>query len=71
LPPWRALAIPLAGLAGDLVGRLADVASTLALFAMGMSLRRHLAAGLALGLLKLLGHASAGFAARAARRSRA
>jgi hypothetical protein len=35
LPPWRALGIPFAGLAGDLVGRLADVASTLALSQWG------------------------------------
>jgi predicted permease len=56
---WRGLGIPLSGLAGELVGRLADVASTLALFAMGMSLRhygvrRHFAAGLALTFLKLI-----------------
>jgi len=56
---WRLAGIPLTGLAADLVGRLADVASTLALFAMGMSLRqyglrRHLPAGLALAFLKLL-----------------
>ena len=56
---WRLLGFPLAGLPAELVGRLADVASTLALFAMGMSLRqygirRHLAAGLTLTFLKLL-----------------
>ena len=56
---WRGLGIPLKGLTADLVGRLADVAGTLALFAMGMSLRqyglrRHLVAGLALSLVKLL-----------------
>ena len=56
---WRLLNIPLGGLPGDLVGRLADVASTLALFAMGMSLRRygirgHIAPGLVLTVLKLL-----------------
>jgi malonate transporter len=55
---WRLLGLPFAGLPAELVNRLADVASTLALFAMGMSLRqygirRHLAAGLALTALKL------------------
>ena len=55
---WRFLGIPLAGLPAELINRLADVASTLALFAMGMSLRqygirRHMAAGLTLALLKL------------------
>jgi predicted permease len=56
---WRLLGIPLKGLPAQLVGRLADVASTLALFAMGMGLRRyglrrHLLAGLALSFVKLL-----------------
>lgn len=38
---WRLAGIPLGGLVADLVNRLADVASTLALFAMGMSLRKY------------------------------
>jgi predicted permease len=56
---WRVLGLPLAGLAATLVDRLADVASTLALFAMGMSVWRYglsgnLRAGLLLSALKLL-----------------
>jgi malonate transporter len=56
---WRFLDIPLTGLPGQLTHRLADVASTLALFAMGLSLRhygirRHMVAGLTLAGLKLL-----------------
>ena len=47
------------GIVADLVNRLADVASTLALFAMGMSLKKygvrgHVAPGLVLTLLKLM-----------------
>jgi predicted permease len=38
---WRLSGVPLTGLAEDLVNRLADVASTLALFAMGMSLKKY------------------------------
>lgn len=56
---WRALGIPLDGLLSDLVDRIADVAATLALFAMGMSLksygiRGNVAAGLVLTFLKLM-----------------
>ena len=56
---WRLLAVPYGGLPAVLVDRLADVASTLALFALGMSLRRYgirgnIRAGLALAALKLL-----------------
>ena len=56
---WRVAGIPFAGLPADLVIRLADVASTLALVAMGMSLRKYgirgnLAPGLALAFLKLI-----------------
>lgn len=56
---WRLVGLPIGGLPGELVNRLANVASTLALFAMGMSLRqygirRHLVAGLALTALKLV-----------------
>ena len=56
---WRLCGIPFSGLLADLVGRLADVASTLALFVLGMTLRRYglrgnFRAGLALTGLKLL-----------------
>jgi len=56
---WRLLGLPLAGLPAVLVNRLADVASTVALFAMGMSLWRYglrgnIRAGLLLSALKLL-----------------
>ena len=56
---WRLSGIPFSGLPADLVTRLADVASPLALFAMGMSLRKyglrgHVGPGLVLTLLKLL-----------------
>lgn len=56
---WRVSGFSLQGLPADLVGRIADVAATLALFAMGMSLkaygiRGHVAAGLALTVLKLM-----------------
>lgn len=56
---WRLSGVPLAGLPADLVNRLADVASTLALFAMGMSLKKygirgHVVPGLVLTFLKLI-----------------
>jgi malonate transporter and related proteins len=56
---WHLLGVPLGGLPRILVDRIADVASTLALFAMGMSLRQyglrgHISAGLVLATLKLL-----------------
>ena len=56
---WRFLGVPLQGLPADLVNRLADVAGTLALFAMGMSLRKygirgHVVPGLVLTFLKLI-----------------
>lgn len=55
---WRFSGIPFTGLPADLVTRLAEVASTLALFAMGMSLRRygiggHISPALVLAILKL------------------
>jgi malonate transporter and related proteins len=56
---WRVLGLPLGGVPKALVDRLADVAATLALFAMGMGLRkygirRNVPAGLALSALKLV-----------------
>ena len=56
---WRLSGIVLSGLVADLVNRLADVASTLALFAMGMTLRKYgvrgrVIAGLVLTFLKLM-----------------
>ena len=56
---WRIAGVPLSGLPADLVNRLADVAGTLALFAMGMSLKHYgirgnVAAGLVLTFLKLI-----------------
>ncbi|MGO8834567.1 MAG: AEC family transporter [Roseiarcus sp.] len=56
---WRFSGLPFGGLPGDIVGRLADVASPLALFVLGMTLRRygvrgHIAAGLTLTALKLV-----------------
>jgi predicted permease len=56
---WRLSTIPLAGVPADLVERVSSVASTLALIAMGMSLRKYgirgnVAAGLALTALKLI-----------------
>jgi predicted permease len=56
---WRFFGLPLGGLPGVLVNRLADVASTVALFAMGMSLWRYglrgnIRAGLLLSALKLM-----------------
>lgn len=56
---WHLLGVPLDGLPRTMVDRIADVAATLALFAMGMSLRNygirgHIQAGLVLAALKLL-----------------
>ncbi len=56
---WRLSGVPLSGLPADLVNRLADVAGTLALFALGMTLKRYgirgnVSAGFALTVLKLL-----------------
>lgn len=55
---WRLLGIPLGGVPATLVDRLADVAPTLALFTLGMSLKRYgirgnIRAGFALAVLKL------------------
>ena len=56
---WRVSGIPYAGAPAVLIGRLADVTSTLALFAMGMSLSRYgihgnIRAAVVLSSLKLL-----------------
>jgi malonate transporter and related proteins len=56
---WHLFDLPLGGVPGELVDRLADVAATLALVAMGISLRRYglrgnIRAGLFLSALKLL-----------------
>jgi predicted permease len=56
---WRFSGVPFAGLPADLVTRLSEVASPLALFAMGMSLRKygvggHISPALMLGILKLV-----------------
>lgn len=56
---WRMSGVPFTGPVADLVGRLADVATTLALFAMGMSLRKygirgHVVPGLLLSILKVV-----------------
>jgi malonate transporter len=56
---WHLLGLPFTGLPAVLAGRLADVASTVALFAMGMGLWRYgirgnIRAGLLLSALKLL-----------------
>ncbi len=55
---WHLTGVPLGGLPRAMVDRVADVASTLALFAMGMSLRNYgirgnVGAGLVLAVLKL------------------
>ncbi len=56
---WHVLDIPLVGLPRTFVDRLADVAAPVALFAMGMGLRKygirgHVTAGLVLAVLKLV-----------------
>jgi hypothetical protein len=56
---WHLVGVPLDGLPRTMIDRIADVAATLALFAMGMTLRNygirgHVQAGLALAALKLL-----------------
>jgi len=56
---WRLSGIPLAGAVGDVINRIADTASTLALFAMGVSLRKyglrgHIQPSLLLSALKLV-----------------
>ncbi|MEP0324942.1 AEC family transporter [Bauldia litoralis] len=56
---WRLIDLPYEGLPATLINRLADVAATLALFAMGMSLRkygmrRNIPAGIALSVVKLI-----------------
>ncbi len=55
---WRLSGIAFTGLPADVIGRLADISSPLALFVLGMTLRRygfrdHLGPGLALSGLKL------------------
>jgi malonate transporter len=56
---WRFTGIPIAGPGGILLDRLADVAATLALFSVGMSLRNygvtgHVLPAIAIGLIKLV-----------------
>jgi predicted permease len=56
---WNLLDLPFSGLPRTLVDRVADIASTAALFAMGMNLRNYgirgnIQAGLVLAVLKLL-----------------
>ena len=56
---WNLLGLPFSGLPRTLVDRIADIASTAALFAMGMNLRNYgirgnIRAGLVLAVLKLL-----------------
>jgi len=56
---WRESGVPFSGLPSDIVNRVADMASTLALIAMGMNLhkygiRGHIAPGLVLTFLKLI-----------------
>jgi predicted permease len=56
---WRIAGLPIGGPAGEVVIRLGDIASTLALFSVGMNLRRYgisgnLRASLAVGFIKLL-----------------
>jgi len=55
---WRLTGVAVAGVPGVLIGRIADVAGTLALLALGMTLRRYgigrnVTAGLALSAVKL------------------
>lgn len=56
---WRLSGIPFTGMIPDVAGRIADVASTVALFALGMGLRKyglrgHVSAALALSAVKLM-----------------
>jgi predicted permease len=56
---WRLSGIPFTGMIPDLAGRIADVASTLALFALGLGLRKyglrgHLSAALSLAAVKIM-----------------
>jgi predicted permease len=56
---WRFSGLPIGGPAGAVVTRVADVASTLALFSVGMNLRRYgisgnVRAALAVGVIKLV-----------------
>ncbi|MEJ0013936.1 MAG: AEC family transporter [Bauldia sp.] len=56
---WRIAGLPIAGPLGDVVIRVGDVASTLALFSVGMNLRRYgisgnLRAAMAVGVIKLM-----------------
>lgn len=56
---WRFTGVPLAGPGGIVLDRLADVAATLALFSVGMSLRNygvtgHVLPAIAIGLIKLV-----------------
>jgi predicted permease len=56
---WRLTGLPISGPGGAVINRLADVAATLALFSVGMNLRKygvsgHVAPALALAFLKLV-----------------
>jgi predicted permease len=56
---WRLSGIPFTGVIPDVAGRIADVASTVALFAMGLGLRKygirgHVSASIALSAVKLM-----------------
>lgn len=55
---WRVFSLPLTGIAGDVVGRLASTALPVALFSLGMSMvlygiRGNMAAGIILSVLKV------------------
>lgn len=56
---WRLSGIPFTGMVPEVAGRIADVASTLALFAMGMGLRKygirgHVSAAFSLAAVKIM-----------------